>query len=123
MIRHSLDKTNSILLVAPDAPLQKSDFDEIASVIDPFIASSGSLSGLIIDASSFSGWGNFAAMVSHFRFVHDHHQRISKLALVTDSAVLGHVAEHLAEHFVAAEIRRFPAGQVQPAKQWIMQQD
>jgi hypothetical protein len=53
MIRHSLDKTNSILLVAPDAPLQKSDFDEIASVIDPFIASSGSLSGLIIDASSF----------------------------------------------------------------------
>ena len=41
-----------------------------------------------------------------------------KVALVTDSA-LGDVAERLASHFVAAEIKHFPAGQAEAAKRWI----
>jgi hypothetical protein len=30
------------------------------------------------------------------------------------------VAEHLASHFVAAEIKRFPAGETETARQWIV---
>jgi hypothetical protein len=59
-------------------------------------------------------------MAAHFRFVRDHHKRIRKVAVVTDS-VLGSVAERLAAHFVSAEIRRFSAGDVEAAKQWIME--
>jgi hypothetical protein len=58
-------------------------------------------------------------MAAHFRFVRDHHKRIGKVALVTDSA-LGNVAERLAAHFVAAEIRHFPAGERDQARQWII---
>jgi SpoIIAA-like len=58
-------------------------------------------------------------VVTHFRFVRDHHKQIKKVAVVTDSA-LGDVAEHLMSHFVSAEIRHFPAGQIEPARQWIM---
>jgi hypothetical protein len=58
--------------------------------------------------------------VSHVRFVRSHHQRVGKMAIVTDSA-LGDVAERLASHFVAAEIKHFPSGHADAAKRWIQQ--
>ena len=58
-------------------------------------------------------------MAAHFRFVRDHHKRIKKVAVVTDAA-LGNLAEKLASHFVAATVRRFPAGELKAAEQWIM---
>jgi SpoIIAA-like len=58
-------------------------------------------------------------MVDQFRFVRDHHKRIKRIGVVTDSH-LGDVAEHLTSHFVSAEIRHFPAGQIEAARQWIM---
>jgi hypothetical protein len=57
-------------------------------------------------------------MVNHLRFVRDHHKRIKRIAVVTDSH-LGDVAERIASHFVSAEIKHFPAGQVEAARQWI----
>ena len=61
-------------------------------------------------------------MVAHFRFVRDHHQRVRKVAVVTDAA-LGDIAEKLASHFVAAKIRHFPAGHADAARHWIMSAD
>jgi hypothetical protein len=58
-------------------------------------------------------------MAAHFQFVKDHHRQIKKVARVTDSA-LGNVAEHLASHFLAAEIKHFPAGETAAAKQWVL---
>jgi hypothetical protein len=58
-------------------------------------------------------------MAAHFRFVRDHHRKVNKIGLVTDSK-MGDVAEHLASHFVAAEIRHFPAGKAQAAREWIL---
>jgi hypothetical protein len=60
-----------------------------------------------------------AAMVTHFRFVRDHHKHIKKVAVVTDSHI-GDFAEHLASHFVSAKIRHFPDGQIEQARQWII---
>ncbi|MGO9036011.1 STAS/SEC14 domain-containing protein [Mycobacterium sp.] len=57
--------------------------------------------------------------VNHFRFVRDHHKRIKRIGLVTDST-LGNVAERLASHFMSAEIRHFAAGQIEATRQWIM---
>ncbi len=58
-------------------------------------------------------------MVTHFRVIRDHQKHIKKIAVVTDSH-MGDVAEHLASHFVSAEVRHFPAGQVEQARQWII---
>src|SRR6476659_5955933 len=68
---------------------------------------------------SFPGWRSFGAMVDQVRFVRDRHKRIKRIGVVTDSH-LGDVAEHLTSHFVSAEIRHFPAGQIEAARQWIM---
>lgn len=119
MIEHTLDSTHSILTVRPKSSLEQSDFAALAAAVDPWIEETGGLAGLIIDAPAFPGWDNLGAMAAHFRFVRDHQKHIRKIALVTDSAI-GNVAEHLASHFISAEIRHFPAGQLAVAEQWIL---
>jgi hypothetical protein len=119
MIEHTLDTAHSILTVRPRSSLEQSDFAELAATADPYIERTGGLAGLIIDAPTFPGWESLGAMAAHFRFVRDHHRHIRKIALVTDSAV-GNVAEHLASHFVSAEIRHFPAGELAAAEQWVL---
>ena len=121
MIEHSLDTAHSILYLRPKSALEQVDFVQLAKTVDPYIQETGSLSGVIIEVARFPGWESLGAMASHFRFVRDHHRHIRKIGLVTDSA-LGNVAEHLASHFVSAEIRHFPAGEIEAAKRWIMNQ-
>jgi hypothetical protein len=118
MIEYDLDKEHSILRVQPKSALEKDDFVKLAKVVDPYIEATGSLAGLIIEAPEFPGWDSFGAMVTHFHFVRDHHKRVKRIAVVTDSP-MGDVAERLASHFVSAEIRHFPAGQIEAARQWI----
>ena len=104
--------------VRPQSRLDKDDFVELAKAVDPQIEATGDLAGVIIDAPSFPGWQDFGSMISHFRFVRDHQKHIKRVAVVTDSA-LGNVAEHLASHFVSAEIKQFPGGQTEAARHWI----
>jgi hypothetical protein len=119
MIDYDLDTEHSILHVRPKSALKQDDFVELAKAVDPQIETGGDLAGLIIEAREFPGWDSFGTMVTHFRFVRDHHKDIKKVALVTDSH-LADIAEHLAKHFVSAEIRHFPAGQTEAATQWII---
>jgi hypothetical protein len=119
MIEHTLDTEHSILYLRPKSALAQNDFEQLAKTVDPYIEKSGNLAGLIIEAPKFPGWDSLGAMAAHFRFVRDHHKRIRKIGLVTDSAV-GNVAERLASHFVSAEIRHFSAGELDAAKQWVM---
>ena len=119
MIEHTLDTTHSILYVRPKSALEQADFEQLAKTVDPYLGETGELAGLIIEAPRFPGWEGLGAMAAHFRFVRDHHKRIKKVGLVTDSA-LGNVAERLASHFVSAEIRHFSAGELEAAKQWVL---
>ena len=119
MIEYDLDAEHSILLVRPQSALGENDFAEMAKAVDSQIEATGDLAGLIINAPAFPGWDSFAAMVTHFRFVRDHHKHIKKVAVVTDSH-MGDVAEHLASHFVSAEIRHFPGEQLEQARKWII---
>ncbi|HWT53590.1 MAG TPA: STAS/SEC14 domain-containing protein [Rhodocyclaceae bacterium] len=117
MIGFSLDTDLGILYLRPTGPLTSDDFKQLAEAVDPWIEEAGQLHALIIEPESFPGWDSFGALVSHFRFVRDHHKKIRKVAIVTDSAA-GDIAEQFASHFVAAEIKHFSAGQREAAKQW-----
>jgi hypothetical protein len=74
--------------------------------------------GLLIHAEKFSGWDSFAALTTHIRFVHDHHRKIERVAIVTDSN-LGKLAQALAKHFVAAEVRHFAFDKYADAMLWL----
>src|SRR6187402_2518640 len=99
MMHSELLRDRGILLVTPDGPLEKSDFARLAKEVDPFIASNGKLAGLMIRTKSFPGWESLSALVSHFRFVADHHRKIARIAVVTDSELLKTVPR-IADHFV-----------------------
>ncbi|MCV7229578.1 STAS/SEC14 domain-containing protein [Mycolicibacterium komossense] len=118
MIDYELDKEHSVLLLQPKSPLQEEDFVTLARTVDPYIEATGGLAGLIIDAPTFPGWDSFGAMVTHFRFVREHQKHVKRIGVVTDSH-LGDLAEHLTSHFVSAQVKHFPAGQVQAARDWI----
>ena len=114
-----LDQENSVAMLEPVGALDKKDFQAASSTIDPFIESSGELKGLIIHTESFPGWDSFAAFVSHLKFVKNHHQKIKRIALATDS-VVGSLLETLASHFVDAQIRHFTYAELEQARQWVI---
>ena len=118
MMRHELLRDQGILLVQPQGPIQAGDFESVAKVVDPYIEEKGKLHGVLIEAQSFPGWDSFAALLSHLRFVRDHHQRIAKIATVSDSTILS-IAPQLAKHFVKAEVCHFNTNDRDAALAWL----
>src|SRR5262245_38596579 len=118
MLQHELMRERGILAIEPKGPLEASDFGALAAAVDPYIEQHGDLKGLLVDAPSFPGWDDFAALVSHVRFVRDHHRRIRRIAVVSDSTFLT-VAPKIASHFVSAEVRTFDAADRAAALAWL----
>lgn len=120
MLNITLDRKEAIVTLEPYGALCKDDFDTAVKVIDPFIEKHGKLDGLIIYTESFPGWEDFAALSRHITFVKNHHQKVKRLAFVTNSSVGGFV-ETIASHFVKAEIKNFTFDQLDEAKSWILE--
>jgi hypothetical protein len=118
MLVHELLPDEGILLVRPQGPIEAADFERVAKVVDPYIEQNGKLRGVMVEARSFPGWDDFAALLSHLRFVRDHHRFIAKVAAVSDSAILS-IAPHIAKHFVKAEFRHFNADDRESALAWL----
>ena len=118
MLRYELLRDEGILLIRPNGPIEAGDFECVAKVVDPYIEEKGRLQGILIEATSFPGWDTFGALVSHLRFVRDHHRLVSKIAAVSDSAILS-VLPHIAKHFVKAEVRHFNATDREAALAWL----
>jgi len=117
MLSVEIDKINGIAILEPDGPLSKDDFVHAAKVIDPYIEKTGQINGLLIHTKSFPGWESFAGLSSHLRFVQEHHKKVSRVALSTDS-VIGNFAEAIASHFVNAEIKLFSYQELEQARNW-----
>jgi hypothetical protein len=83
MLTHELLRDKGILLVRPQGPIQAGDFETIAKLVDPYIEQTGGLRGIMIEAPSFPGWDSFAALLSHMKFVRNHHQLVAKIAAVS----------------------------------------
>lgn len=118
MIKHELLKDDAIVMISPEGKLAEDDFKQLAATLDPFIEAHGKLNGILIYTESFPGWKDFAALLSHLRFVKDHHRKIGKVALVTNSKVAS-AAESLAKHFVSAQIKHFNFAEKEQALTWL----
>lgn len=121
MLSVQIDKQNRIAILEPQGTLSQEDFESASNIIDPYIDQHGQLDGLIIHTQSFPGWDSFGALVSHLRFVKEHHKKISRLAISTNSTI-GDIATMIGSHFVSAEIMNFSFEEVDQAKQWIINQ-
>lgn len=119
MLSVEIDEVNGLAILEPDGPLTKGDFESSAKVIDPYIENTDQFNGIIIHTESFPGWDSFAALASHLRFVKEHHKKISRVAISTNS-VIGNFSEAVASHFVNAEIKLFSYQELEQAKDWII---
>ena len=118
MLKHKLLLPEGILVLEPDAPLQAADFEGLAHVIDPYIAEHGKLPGLMIHARAFPGWANLDAFLAHMRFIESHHQKIHRLAVVTNSSLLTEVPK-IAAHLVRVEVKQFTESAYEDALRWL----
>ena len=119
MLNVQLNEKESIVTLIPDGALSENDFQLATTIIDPFIEKSGKLNGIIIYVETFPGWDSFAALSTHLKFVNEHHKKISCVAFVTNS-LLGGLAEHIASHFVSAQVKSFSFNALDDAKEWIL---
>ncbi|MEO7065802.1 MAG: STAS/SEC14 domain-containing protein [Rhodanobacter sp.] len=118
MLKHQLLLPEGILVLEPAGPLQVTDFEELARVIDPYIAEHGRLSGLMIHAKTFPGWTDLHAFGAHMKFIKSHYQKVARLTLVTDSKLLEELPK-LAGHLVQVQIKHFSESQYEEALHWL----
>ncbi|MDH3977184.1 MAG: STAS/SEC14 domain-containing protein [Gammaproteobacteria bacterium] len=121
MLHIKLDAEHGIAVFSPEGALSEADFEAAAGIIDPYLEEHDKLAGLIIETKTFPGWESFGALVGHLKFIKNHHNHLSHVALVTDSA-LGDLGEKIGRHFVAAEIKHYPYDQFDAANKWILQE-
>jgi hypothetical protein len=119
MLNVTVNREDGIAILEPDGALTQKDFESAAAIIDPFIESKEKLNGVIIHTREFPGWDSFTALLSHLKFVRDHHRRVAHVAFVTDSK-LGDLAEVVGSHFVQAEIKHFRFGELNQARLWVL---
>jgi hypothetical protein len=118
MLKYELNRAEGILTITPSGPLETADFEKLIQDVDPYIKEAGKLNGLMIYAKFFPGWDNFAAFLSHMKFIKNHHQKIQKIAAVTDGTFLS-IIPQVASHFVQAEIKHFDYTEKDAALDWL----
>ena len=122
MLQIKFDQDTGIVTVTPSVPLNKNDFTLLASEVDPYIEKEGKLNGLIIQIESFPGWEDFAGLISHLKFVREHHKKIEKVAAVTDGKIVS-IMPKIVDHFVNAKVKYFPYESLDEAILWVKSQD
>lgn len=114
----TLDKEKRILVLEPKAVLTKDDFVYLATIVDPYLAKGDTLKGLMIKTKNFPGWDSLSAMKEHFEFIRQHHEKIDKLAFVTDSSFI-EAAKTVAGIFVHPKIKEFNYDDSEEALAWL----
>lgn len=118
MLDFELLGDKGVLIIMPDGPLERADFDRLGEAVDQYIVEEGALNGVMIYVESFPGWEDFAALISHLRFVKDNNSDIDKVAAVTDSKFLT-IMPRIVDRFVSAEVRHFDFNAREDAMAWL----
>lgn len=111
-----------IAVLRPEGALSEEDFEGLARTIDDRINKTDKVPNLVICLDHLPHWDSIGALTRHFHFAREHQKIVKKVAVVGDSPVLS-VGPEIANHFVKATIRRFPANKLEEAKAWARAED
>ena len=106
-----------IVTLQPKGALSEEDFANLAKAIDRRINETDKVPNIVIRVDGLPHWDSIGALARHFHFVQVHQKVVRKVAIVGDFPLLS-VAPEIADHFVAARIRRFPTDKLDKAKEW-----
>jgi hypothetical protein len=106
-----------LVILSPHGALSESEFDAVAKAIDMRINEMDKVPNLVIHLDRLPQWDSLGALVRHLHFVRVHQKIIAKVAVVGDSPLLS-VLPEIADQFVKAKVRRFPATKLVEARAW-----
>jgi hypothetical protein len=118
MLDFSIMVPESILVLKPYAPLTKEDFSGLSTAVDAYLSAHAKLRGVLISSKVFPGWENFSGFTAHMHFVREHHKKVERVAVVTDSHLAG-IAESFGNHFASAEVKHFSFVDGAKALDWL----
>jgi hypothetical protein len=109
---------DGVLVLSPQGPLRREDFDSLASVVDPWLEAHNQLQGVVISVHKFPGWENFGSFIRHIEFVSSHQRKVRRVAIAADG-ILPEIMGKIAPHFIEAEVKQFPFAQKNEAVRWV----
>jgi hypothetical protein len=118
MLDFSINELEGTLVIRLHGQVLEVDFLRLTPTVDAYLERHKRLLGVMVISKDWPGWDDFGAFASHMVFLRDHHQKISRIALVTDS-VVGDLVPLLASHFLDSEIRHFSFAEESAAKKWL----
>lgn len=117
MIDITINEREDVVIVSPGDALTVEDFKELANRLDDYINTHDRVPNLVLRTEKPPLWKNFDALRAHLKLVRDHHRIIKKVAVVSDSTIIG-LLRPIVDHFTGAKIRRFPARAFDDAVNW-----
>jgi hypothetical protein len=118
MLDYTVMKPEGILVLKPQAPLSREDFSGVTAAMNGYLSDHEKLHGVMIQAKEFPGWKNFEGFSAHLQFIRENHEKVERIAVVTDSPMAS-VAEALGKTFTSAEVRHFPYPDEALAMDWL----
>lgn len=118
MLKHTLLAGEGILILEPSDALEAADFAAVVDDIDPFLVKHDSLAGVLIFAKAFPGWLNLEAAINHLQLIENYHQKIKRLAIVSDNGLLTALPK-FAAHLVHPEVKHFSESEYEDALSWL----
>ncbi|MEO6799566.1 MAG: STAS/SEC14 domain-containing protein [Rhodanobacter sp.] len=118
----TLDTGVGILVLEPvaDKALSEDDFEAVGKTIGDYLVDHDRLRGILIHSRRFPGWQSVGALFAHLKFVNSVHDKISKIALVTDSP-MGTFADHVLDPLMLAKLRKFDYDERDEAMSWLQE--
>ena len=107
-----------VLWVRPEGPITRDDVATLTRTADDYLAGHSKIAGVMVETRTFPGFASVGAFADYARFIADHHARVRRLALVTDSA-LAPIAEFMANHVVGVAMRHYPFAEGAAALAWL----
>jgi len=118
MLTFEIRDEEKLVILEPHGPLSSEDFDRLSQDLDRWLMQNDELWGVLIRVKRFPGWEDLTGLMSHVDFVRRHHQRIQRVALVSDSTVAA-LAPKLVDLFIHSEIETFGYDQEGRAMEWL----
>ena len=115
-----MDDDVGVLMLEPaaDKALSEDDFEAVGKAVGNYLEDHDRLRGILIHSRKFPGWQSVGALFAHLKFVNTVHDKISKVALVTDSPI-GTFADHVLDPLMLAKVRKFSYDERDEAMSWL----
>ena len=118
MFDYNISPYESMLTIRLHNAVSEADILLLIPKVDEYLEHHKRLAGIMLISKDWAGWESFAALRATMTFLSGHHNKISRIALVTNS-VLADLIPLFAGRLVNTTIRHFRYEDEASAKIWL----